>query len=173
MPTLVPGRSCGECNVCCSYYEIWAEFKKPCATLCQHWKTPGRCGIYDSRPAVCRDFYCQWRQNPTLGDWWRPDRCGVVIRETVDDIPEHYEIRQGLVFELAGDRKVIADDRFILAIASMIHQRIPVFLSITGPMGFGHRTIFLNDDMAGAVAMGIREHLLAGLRAALDELRRP
>jgi hypothetical protein len=106
---------------------------------------------------------------PTLNDWWRPDRCGVLIRKNISDIPAHFELRTGLEFQLAGDRKVIEDDRFILALASMIHQRVPVFLSIIGPIGLS-RFVLLNDRMAEAVASGTRVHLVAGLRAALAEL---
>ena len=84
-----------------------------------------------------------------------------------------YALREGLMFELCGDRTVIGDDRFILAVASLVQQRVPVFLSINGPMGFGHRTIFLNDVMAKAVAAGIREHLATVLRMALEEIKRP
>src|SRR5215468_4810921 len=100
MAELVPGRTCGECNACCRYFDLMADLDKPCGVLCQHWRTGVGCGVYETRPAVCRDFYCHWLQNDTLDDAWRPDRSGLIIRETVDDIPADFAMRSGLIFAL-------------------------------------------------------------------------
>ena len=168
---LVPGRSCGECNACCAYYAI-ADLNKPARSLCQHWKTPGGCSIYDTRPQVCRDYYCVWLQNATLDDWWRPDRSGFILRETHSDIPAHYIRRVGVVFELCGPDSAIEDDRFIQAVAGQVAQRAPVFLSIMDPQT-GTRHVFLNDRMQAAVATRTREPMLRVLRDALAGLRAP
>ena len=64
---LVPGRSCGECSLCCKLLRIEA-FNKPVGTWCSHC-APGRggCTIYETRPTECRDFYCAWLTTPALG----------------------------------------------------------------------------------------------------------
>lgn len=69
--TLVPGRDCGSCSLCCILPDI-AEFDKPANEPCRHCLPGGGCDAYDVRPSTCRDFYCLWRTDPTLGDVWEP-----------------------------------------------------------------------------------------------------
>ncbi len=70
-PALVPGRDCGSCSLCCILPDI-AEFDKPANQPCRHCLIGGGCDAYDVRPSTCRDFYCLWRTDPTLGDEWEP-----------------------------------------------------------------------------------------------------
>ncbi len=70
-PALVPGRDCGSCSLCCILPDI-AEFDKPANEPCRHCLPGGGCDAYDVRPSTCRDFYCLWRTDPTLGDEWEP-----------------------------------------------------------------------------------------------------
>jgi hypothetical protein len=74
---LVQGRECGECIACCKFLEI-PELAKPADVLCQNC-TGHSCAIYDSRPAVCRGWYCVWRVEQQLSDEMRPDKCGVMF----------------------------------------------------------------------------------------------
>jgi hypothetical protein len=81
---LVPGRSCGDCSLCCKLVRVDA-FAKPQGIWCAHCAPGGeRCRIYDQRPAECRDFYCAWLASPTLGEEWRPNRCKLVLRVEAD-----------------------------------------------------------------------------------------
>jgi hypothetical protein len=68
---LVPGRECGSCSLCCILPDI-AEFDKPANQPCRHCLPGGGCDAYAARPATCRDFYCLWRIDPTLGPEWEP-----------------------------------------------------------------------------------------------------
>ena len=78
VPTLVPGRACGSCTLCCKVLGI-AELQKPKGQWCLHC-SPGRgCRIYDDRPAGCRSFHCSWRLQPELGPEWKPDRSKIVL----------------------------------------------------------------------------------------------
>src|SRR5258707_684763 len=87
MENLVPGRECAECTVCCTVPTIdKPELQKPAGTTCRHCNKG--CGIYETRPEVCRTFFCGWRQLEIFGDAWRPDKCGVYA-ELETDIPEH------------------------------------------------------------------------------------
>jgi hypothetical protein len=70
-PALVPGRDCSSCSLCCILPDI-AEFDKPANEPCRHCLPGGGCDAYDVRPSTCRDFYCLWRTDPTLGDEWDP-----------------------------------------------------------------------------------------------------
>jgi hypothetical protein len=75
----VPGRECGECIACCRLPQIDApELQKPAGVLCPH-NNGGGCGIYESRPEICRDWFCIWRRVGNLPDAARPDRCGVMF----------------------------------------------------------------------------------------------
>jgi hypothetical protein len=77
---IVPGRSCGNCSLCCKLIRVDA-FAKPPGTWCSHC-APGRggCTIYHDRPTECQDFYCAWMTSPTLGEEWRPGKCKLVLR---------------------------------------------------------------------------------------------
>ena len=87
--SLVPGRTCGDCSLCCKLIRVDA-FEKAPGTWCTHCapkashESGGGCRIYDSRPAECRDFYCAWLLSPTLGEEWRPNRCKLVLRVESD-----------------------------------------------------------------------------------------
>jgi len=76
------GRSCGACSLCCRLLEISSEhapeIAKPAGAWCRHCVKPG-CGIYASRPSLCRDFECHWLSNPRLGDEWYPPTSGMVL----------------------------------------------------------------------------------------------
>jgi hypothetical protein len=82
--SIVPGRACGECSLCCKLIRVDAFAKAP-GTWCAHCAPgSGGCTIYDSRPAECRDFYCAWMVSPSLGEEWRPSRCKLVLRVEAD-----------------------------------------------------------------------------------------
>ena len=68
----LPGRSCGECSMCCKVLGIEA-LNKPIGTWCPHC-APGRggCTVYETRPAECRSYECQWLIDKELGDEWKP-----------------------------------------------------------------------------------------------------
>jgi hypothetical protein len=67
----VRGRSCGTCSLCCKLIHV-AELNKPMGQWCPHCLKSGGCGIYETRPNVCRDWFCEWIANPNIGDEWRP-----------------------------------------------------------------------------------------------------
>ena len=71
-------RECGPCSYCCKIPDI-PEMDSPPGELCRHVK-PGRgCGIYATRPDVCRVYQCQWKLWPALPHDFRPDLCGVML----------------------------------------------------------------------------------------------
>jgi hypothetical protein len=76
-------RTCGECQACCNGW-LAAEVLGhqmgggvPCRFL-----RPEGCGIYESRPELCRSFVCGWlKPGSPFPEHWRPDRSGLIIRE--------------------------------------------------------------------------------------------
>jgi hypothetical protein len=80
MADVVPGRACGSCMMCCKVPTIKdPELEKPPGVWCRHAIAGKGCGIYDSRPGLCRRFYCHWMINPALGPEWKPDRAKFVL----------------------------------------------------------------------------------------------
>ena len=79
----IPGKACGECSFCCKVLEI-TEFKKPAGVWCEHCRKSGGCGVYETRPDVCRDYECLWKGDRGLGAQLRPDRVGVILMEDPD-----------------------------------------------------------------------------------------
>lgn len=73
-----PGRSCGECSLCCKLYDV-TELEKPKGIWCKHC-TPGKgCGIHASAPQTCRIFNCLWLADAQFPADWRPDRSKFVL----------------------------------------------------------------------------------------------
>jgi hypothetical protein len=72
MPNSVPGRSCGQCSLCCKLAKV-DELDKPEGVWCRHC-APGRggCTIYETRPPVCRNYFCSWILDSRLGPEWYP-----------------------------------------------------------------------------------------------------
>lgn len=68
-------RKCGTCQMCCVAVPI-AEIDKKAGEACIHLCGAG-CGIYDTRPDVCRGFACEWLWGMG-GMEQRPDRMGAL-----------------------------------------------------------------------------------------------
>src|SRR6185437_7109688 len=102
-PGLVPGRECGACTACCRELTIESDaLRKVQGVLCVHCTPEQGCGIYQTRPDACRDWYCQWRRYAWLDDSWRPDRSGLLLRATDDDVPDGFASGIGVVVDVLG-----------------------------------------------------------------------
>ena len=75
-------RNCGGCTACCKTHGILSLMKMP-GVWCQYCKTDKGCGIYEKRPAECREFKCSWLMG-IGGERHRPDKTRIV--------PEYREI---------------------------------------------------------------------------------
>ena len=110
------------------------EFDKPAGTMCQHCTGTG-CGIYETRYDVCRGFLCGYRQLPALGDAWRPDRSGIMIRmleqETIP--PEYRAAGPGMNFVVFGGEKAIRRPDFADYVATLVSRKIAVYMSADSP----------------------------------------
>ena len=81
--SVVPGRSCGTCTMCCKVFDL-PVVQSPVGKWCRHCAPGKGCRIYESRPDICKDFFCGWLLSPELGPEWKPDRSKVVLQVNVD-----------------------------------------------------------------------------------------
>lgn len=167
---LVPNRECGECTICCKVLVIdEPDLQKLPGITCPNCKAGAGCQIYDTRPAVCRGFFCGWRVLPELREDWRPDRSGIIIRMMKEYIPPGLN-PVGLRFLVVGRTDVIFSPGFVEYLGRLIMNRVAVFLSIRGPDGFSDVMVLLNDHLAPAVASRDRNKVVKILSDALDAL---
>jgi hypothetical protein len=52
---------------------------KPRHEWCRHCDIGEGCKIYDTRPQMCRDFYCGYLLMPNLPEHWKPSRSRIVL----------------------------------------------------------------------------------------------
>jgi hypothetical protein len=165
--TLISGRDCGGCTVCCVLPTIdKPEIQKQSGARCIHCAATG-CAIYDNRPPICRAWYCAWRTVDIFGDDWRPDRSGVMPLIETEGIPEQFEIRTGLSLMLTGNPNQIVRQRWFQDfVITGVMNSIPLFLSLPGPRGYQAATVFLNNEqMLDAIKRGtVKDALEAALK---------
>ena len=168
--TLVPGRTCGDCTICCIWPAIdKPEIQKDSGSTCKHCTGQG-CAIYETRFPVCRDYYCAWRSMDMLGDDWRPDRSGVFTYIETEGIAEGFEFSIGIGLMLVGHPlKIVRQKWFQDFVTSGVMNSIPLFLALPGPRGHHAATTSLNtQEMVDAIARGAEKD---ALEAAVKLLR--
>ena len=69
--------------MCCKVLEI-KQLQKPPGKWCSHISHGRGCSIYESRPGVCRTFFCEWMMNPALGPDWKPEKSKFVMYTAPD-----------------------------------------------------------------------------------------
>ena len=76
-------RSCNGCTVCCTVLGVEPLYKGPYQP-CEHTCEKG-CGIYETRPPICGQFYCLWQTGMgTMNQ--RPDKIRIVFAPTVKKV---------------------------------------------------------------------------------------
>lgn len=175
-PTVVNGRECSTCTVCCTILPVnTRELRKTANVLCQHCDEGRGCRIYESRPVVCRGFYCEWLLSSQVPATWRPDKSGIFVeriaREHIEEIPEGYAGEYAISLMLlrpdAIDRPALIE-----TIVEYIARRVATFLTIPGPPGYLPAQIFLNELMETAVAKRDFAGIMIIVRQALAALSR-
>lgn len=150
----VADRSCGECTACCVNLKIETEeFKKPAEVTCQHICSAG-CGIYDTRPSVCRTWYCGWRYMGQLGLELRPDKSGILLR--VQDGPS-------IVLQPTGGLEALLAMPAMELLGSLVSNDIPTYISM--PVKLGHTNVMLH--LNPALAAPVHDRDLVGVATAI------
>lgn len=149
---LVLGRKCGECTACCVTLRIEeAALKKYADVPCPNLRPEGCCGIYSSRPDVCRNWYCGWRLMEHLDDSWRPDRSEIILRL-------HAGAEGGLILQPTGKAsQVLTTEKVLGLVGGCVEAGFPVYISVPTKPGRCHALVHLNEIFARAVASRVLE----------------
>lgn len=169
--SLIPERECGECSVCCNVVSIDdPDLVKLPRIDCANLRPEGGCSIHKTRPEICRNWFCMWRYLPQLNDDWRPDKKGIMVRSTSDDVPDEYADKVAFEFVITGDDGVKNDPGLIDFLGAFISQGYPCFLSIGKPGHTATKTL-LNDMLLPAVRMKNLPLFKQELSAAFEQCR--
>jgi len=173
---LVKDRECGNCTACCVELIIQdPELVKLPGVKCRHLNKTGGCSIYQTRPKTCREWFCMWRFLPLLGEDWRPDKSGVLIKREYDNIPPGYEGKIALNFEIIGRKAVVEDLIFIETLCGYIMKGIPCFISYAKPR-HELRMVFLNDRLRPLIETGnfplLKDSLSSALKSCIKHSKR-
>jgi len=165
--TALDKRRCGPCKACCVELKInTPELRKKARVPCPHLTTLG-CGIYASRPHVCREFLCGWRLFEELGDDWRPDVSGVLaMRKAPAELPVAWRSAPyGVHLVVISGEAAVLRPAFADYVARLLARGIPVFLSAASPY------ILLNEHLDANIDAAILKSRLAELYALLHAAR--
>ena len=168
--TLIAGRGCGDCTVCCTWPTIdKPEIQKKSGSTCKNCTAHG-CAIYETRYPVCRGFYCAWRTVDIFDESWRPVRSGVMPYVETEGIAEDFDLGTGIGLMLVGHAaKIIRQRWFQDFVRWGVMNSVPLFLSIPGPPGFQAATGSLNT---GEMVEAIRQDRIKdALESVLKQLR--
>jgi hypothetical protein len=80
---LLPERSCGTCTLCCKVMHI-VELESPAGQWCKHCAPGKGCKIHETRPPVCRQFFCMWMYWKHAGPHWKPEKSKMVLSLELD-----------------------------------------------------------------------------------------
>ena len=131
----VPGRECGACRQCCITTDI-VEIGKKAGEPCKHLMENG-CGIYGSRPEVCRAFECGWRINDRFRADERPDAVGIMVmglNTSAGRLNAAHETKPGAFDSWKGDRLIKRESkRALLGLADYGKQPTLSNMRIAGP----------------------------------------
>jgi len=169
MDSLVPGRACGDCKVCCIVPPIdEVEMQKIPNAICRH-RLAGGCNIYDKRPTACRTYFCGWRRLAFLDDDWRPDKSGVLIESgTASTVGPDATV----LILVANPLKTIRQQKFLDFVRKGIEQKAILFLSLPGAAGQAKAALSLSTPEMRSAAAHSRSHLRLALEDVLRRLSR-
>ncbi|MBW8708791.1 MAG: YkgJ family cysteine cluster protein [Alphaproteobacteria bacterium] len=142
------------------------ELKKEARVPCPHLGAKG-CGIYDTRPGVCRQFLCGWRLFDDMGDDWRPDLSGVMaLSWAPDQLPAAWKAAPyGVHMAILGGEAAVLRTAFVDYVARLMARGIPVFLSAASPY------ILLNEHLPAGADRVLLKTRLAELYPLLHAAR--
>jgi len=169
--TLVAGRECGDCTVCCTVPAIDdSQIQKKSATTCRHCTQAkgGGCGVYDTRLTICRTFHCAWRYLPDMDDRWRPDKSGVFAAL---DKPDPGALPPITLMLIGNPLRTLRETWFIDFVRKCALKSRPVFLSLPGPAGYRPLRALMTPQVLVQAARACGSGVKAFLEEALKFLR--
>jgi len=165
---LVRARECGGCQVCCITPTIdSADIQKDCNSPCRHLQ--GGCDIYETRPQVCRIFYCGWRRSRDFPDDWRPDLSGVFAVLEVNTLPQFKPL--AIALHLVGNPlKTVRRPDFIDFVVKNVRSDVALYLMLPGGKGMLSSRLPLNNPPIMAAAAQSRADVRIVLEMLLKRL---
>jgi hypothetical protein len=152
MSSTLPTRACGACTACCENLTVdTADIQIAPGIPCRHCAVHQGCTIHETRPPVCRSYFCGWRLSDQFDDSWRPDRSGVLITPVDQNIPPDYA-PEGIELLLIDRGIALARPDFFDLVFRAVAARIPLFLTLRGPPGYASAGVFLNTILEEPVA---------------------
>lgn len=149
---MVADRACGECQACCIALTIdRPAIQKMPGSRCRH--LGAGCGIYESRPQVCRVFFCGWRRLAAIPADWRPDRSGILVIGEANDQPQWRPVALSL-FLTGNPLKTIRRPDFQDFVLQNIRNKVALYLMLPGGERMQSARLQLNPALAGARARG-------------------
>ena len=155
-------RDCGTCSLCCTLLRV-DPIGKPAGRDCVHQRPEGGCGIYDSRPSICRGYQCLWLQGG-LEDDERPDRTRGVVDLQTTGIGLRLDIRE-------AEPGAFDKSPSLAAIAARYRTQMPVRITNASDMNDPDRPfrVLLGDGVEQHVSGDTIEIYRNGM---LEETRR-
>jgi hypothetical protein len=158
------GRQCGECVACCKILEIdQPELKKPTNVLCPNCTGTG-CGIYATRPTLCRTWECFWRRIPAIPEHLRPDKIGVVFWIDKQE-PAHTPFDKMFIIGQAIDNPAAFSHPLVKSAIEMFARNtgLPIWLGFGGE----RRLIYPDEALQDAILNPATTHWQSLVPAAL------
>ena len=143
----IPARACGDCVACCQVLNIdEPDMVKPADQLCMHCTGVG-CGVYDSRPQVCRSWDCVWRRIDSMPLQTRPDHLGVLWTIDRQAEPQTPFDRLYFVARAVSAPEALHKSATLDVAAMLAHGPLPIFAC----WGDERRMIFPRAELAAAI----------------------
>jgi hypothetical protein len=150
---MVADRACGECQVCCIALSIdKPDIQKMPGAACRH-SLAGGCGIYESRPHVCRVFFCAWRRLAGIPADWRPDRSGILVMGEDNDQPQ-FKPMAFTLFVTGNPLKTIRRPDFLDFVLRHVRSNVALYLMLPGGKAMKSARLPLNAALAAARSRG-------------------
>ena len=146
-----PARPCAECDACCVTLGITdPAISKPPGVACRHLSSRG-CGIYEGRPATCREFQCLWKARDLVPAELRPDRLGVMFFFETYAAPRFVTEHACFVGHSLTDERAFQTPAFQAALNGLAarHPYIPIWLSVGGAKSAAYPPSPLHEVIEG------------------------
>lgn len=147
----VPGRTCGDCAMCCKLGAI-KEVNKPDGQWCKHCSSHSKCDVYALRPDVCKVYHCHFLLSD-LDESWRPSRCHLMVSALPNNLvyisvdADHPHAWQTEPY-FSYIRGWANNHRVVVLVGSQIYAVYPDRIDDLGMLHTGHALTFTLEETA-------------------------
>jgi len=152
--------------MCCKMLHIEA-LQKPMGVLCAHAVAKRGCAIYGRRPDACRQFECMWLSTDEMPDYWKPDRCNMLVAGDPTGTLISILVEEG--YEDAWKRDPFHRDINIWA--RQMRWRVQVLTPKHGWVIFPEEDLFLGERDVGDSIVGFGYRPVGQMRQPVVRIR--